>query len=69
VPQVDAPARHWRERQQAFDAESYDRLRVITTELKRVLTEGGEASIRLGGLRGRDRLLERRALLRLFVWL
>lgn len=54
------PAR--RERQ-AIDAATYDRLRVITTELKRVLDEGGDAELRVG-----RRLLDRPALARLLRW-
>ncbi len=69
VPSAGALRRSWHDRQRAFDATSYDRLRVITTELRRVLIEGGDVTIHLVGLRGRDRLLERRALERLFVWL
>ncbi|MDB4973652.1 MAG: uvrC 1 [Myxococcaceae bacterium] len=36
------------ERQRAFDAASYDRLRVLATELRRVLDDGGEVSLRVG---------------------
>jgi hypothetical protein len=36
----------WRARQAAFDGTKYDRLRVLTTELRRVLAEGGDARIR-----------------------
>jgi DNA polymerase-3 subunit epsilon len=41
----------WRSREQrqaSFDAVSYDRLRVIATELRRVLEEGGEVAVRFG---------------------
>jgi hypothetical protein len=41
----------WRphpQRQASFDAVSYDRLRVIATELRRVLDEGGEVAARFG---------------------
>jgi DNA polymerase-3 subunit epsilon len=37
-----------RERQLSFDAAAYDRLRVLTTELRRVLDEGGELALRFG---------------------
>lgn len=37
-----------RERQLAFDAAAYDRLRVLATELRRVLDEAGEVAIRFG---------------------
>jgi DNA polymerase-3 subunit epsilon len=58
-PQVlpDPPARRpWRERQASFDGASYDRLRVLTTELRRVLDEDGDARLALPGGRvlGRD---------------
>jgi DNA polymerase-3 subunit epsilon len=36
------------ERQAAFDAASYDRLRVLSTELRRVFYEGGEVAVRIG---------------------
>jgi hypothetical protein len=35
-------------RQRAFDAASYDRLRVLATELRRVSDEGGELAVRIG---------------------
>ena len=41
-------ARSRRERQLAFDAATYDRLRVLTTELLRVRADGGELSLRFG---------------------
>ena len=37
-----------RERQACFDATSYDRMRILTTELNRVLGDGGSAAIRFG---------------------
>jgi hypothetical protein len=37
------------ERQQTFDAKTYDRLRVLATELRRVHLEGGFVEIRAGG--------------------
>ena len=40
--------------QRAFDAASYDSLRILTTELKRILRDGGEVKIRLS----RGRVLE-----------
>lgn len=36
------------ERRAGFDAAAYDRLRVLVTELRRVLDEGGEAAVRVG---------------------
>lgn len=41
----------WIERQSGFDGASYDRLRVLTTELKRVLSEGGDVEVVLVGPR------------------
>ena len=38
-----------RARQLGFDAARYDRLRVLATELVRVLNEGGEVALRFGG--------------------
>lgn len=37
-----------RERQRAFDARSYDRLRVIVTELRRICDDEGQAAVRVG---------------------
>jgi DNA polymerase III subunit epsilon len=42
------PPRRLRERQAAFDAATYDRLRVLHTELRRVLDDGGEVALRFG---------------------
>lgn len=36
------------ERRRSFDAPTYDRLRVLSTELRRVLDEGGEVGLRFG---------------------
>ncbi len=59
TPFADPPPwRPWRERQRSFDGASYDRLRVLTTELRRVLDEGGDARLVIQGGRvlGRDAL-------------
>ena len=56
--------RSFGERQRRFDVATYDRLRVLTTELRRVLSSGGEASVWLGG---RVRV-EAAALARLLSW-
>jgi DNA polymerase III subunit epsilon len=37
-----------RERQRAFDAAAYDRMRVLLTELRRVQDDGGEVLVRVG---------------------
>jgi len=50
-----------RELQAAFDAARYDSLRILTTELKRILKSGGEAKVRLS----RSRLLQGAALERM----
>jgi predicted GIY-YIG superfamily endonuclease len=43
-----ARPRPLRERQQAFDAATYDRLRVVATELRRIHDDGGELALRVG---------------------
>ena len=46
-----------RDRRACFDAAVYDRLRVLTTELRRVQDEGGETALRVGAHTfGPDRL-------------
>jgi len=52
------PYRSLAERQAAFDRARYDRLRTLTSELKRVLRDGGSARIQIG----RSRWLEAPAL-------
>jgi hypothetical protein len=42
------PYRPLAERQAAFDRGRYDRLRTLTSELKRVLRDGGSARIQVG---------------------
>ena len=37
------------DRQACFDAASYDRLRILITELRRVQDEGGDTAMRIGG--------------------
>jgi len=44
----NAPPRPFRERQQSFDAATYDRLRVVATELRRIHDDGGEIALRTG---------------------
>lgn len=58
-----APVRPSRRERQAVDPATYDRLRVVTTELKRVLDEGGDARLHVG-----RRTLERAPLERLLRW-
>lgn len=52
------PYRPLSERQASFDRGRYDRLRTLTSELKRVLRDGGSARVRIG----RSRWLEAAAL-------
>ena len=59
---LPAPERASRQKLQAsFDAARYDSLRILTTELKRVLKSGGEVKVRLS----RSRLLQGERLERL----
>ncbi|HEY6879413.1 MAG TPA: hypothetical protein VI299_15405, partial [Polyangiales bacterium] len=37
------------QRTTSYDAASYDRLRVLATELRRVQDDGGEIAVRFGG--------------------
>jgi hypothetical protein len=62
---VDPLARRSRrERQACFDRSHYDRLRTLTTELKRVLRDGGTVAVRVS----RSRWLKDRALESLLRW-
>jgi DNA polymerase-3 subunit epsilon len=47
VPQLRSSS----ERRTCFDAASYDALRILTTELKRILRDGGDVSVRLSRTR------------------
>ena len=47
VPAPPGGRRAWRDRQLAFDAVRYDRMRVLATELKRVCAETGEGVVRV----------------------
>lgn len=63
---LDPPPGHrrpWRARQALFDGATYDRLRVLTTELKRLVSEGAEVRLSLGpgAELDRDRLARRLA--------
>ena len=53
-----------RERQGTFDRNQYDRLRIVTSELKRVLRDGGTAAVRVG----RERWLRGSRLEALLLW-
>jgi hypothetical protein len=56
------PGRARLEAQRAFDAARYDSLRILSTELKRILRDGGEVKVRLS----RTRVLDGASLARLF---
>jgi hypothetical protein len=53
-----------RDRQASFDRSRYDRLRTLTTELKRVLRDNGDAAVRVG----RGRWLRGSKLEALLLW-
>jgi DNA polymerase III epsilon subunit-like protein/predicted GIY-YIG superfamily endonuclease len=59
-----AATRPLRERQGTFDRNQYDRLRIVTSELKRVLRDGGTAAVRVG----RGRWLRGSKLESLLLW-
>jgi hypothetical protein len=46
-PRADPATRERQATQLAFDAAHYDSLRILTTELKRILRDGGEVEVRL----------------------
>lgn len=50
-PAPEARTETWLQRQARFEGARYDRLRVLTTELKRVLSEGGDVELVLRGTR------------------
>jgi DNA polymerase-3 subunit epsilon len=58
------PVRPLRERQASLDRTHYDRLRTLTTELKRIQRDGGSARVRVA----RDHWLEDAALRRVLHW-
>jgi len=49
VPTPPGGRRAWRDRQLAFDAVRYDRMRVLATEMKRVHAETGDMVVRVDG--------------------
>lgn len=60
-----APGRpHLRERLACFDRATYDRLRVLTTELRRLIRESPRVCVRLG----ERRILDRASLARTLAW-
>ena len=63
VPRI-ASTKPLRERQGTFDRNQYDRLRTLTSELKRVMRDGGTASVRVG----RGRWVRRTELDALLLW-
>jgi hypothetical protein len=56
--------RSWSERRHQFDRHEYDRLRTLTTELKRIARDGGKVAVRLP----RGRWLDATALEQLLRW-
>jgi len=48
LPPPSRAARTWRERQRGFDAAGFDRLRVLTTELKMLVRDGRTVQVVLG---------------------
>ena len=54
-----------RQRQEGFDLASYDRLRVLTTELRRLVPDCESLEIRLGP----ERMLDRKALIEALQWI
>lgn len=62
--ELSAPVRapSFQERQRYFDASTYDRLRVLTTELRTLATDSGEVSMRLGPGRPIEGAAAKRAL-------
>jgi DNA polymerase-3 subunit epsilon len=63
-PFEKGPLRPFHARRTTFDRHKYDRLRTLTTELKRVLRDGGTAEVRVG----RNRWLRGTALDALLSW-
>jgi hypothetical protein len=66
--ELDVPPGHARtteQRQALFDLATWDRLRVLSTELRRLVGEGCEVQVRLAP----DATLERQDLATLFEWL
>jgi hypothetical protein len=64
LPVSASRVRPLRARQAAFDRGIYDRLRTLTTELKRIQRDGGTAAVRVA----RDRWLCDDALRRILLW-
>jgi len=64
MPRPPGAGRTWRERQNLMDLQSYDRLRVLTTEVRRLLTEGRLVYIAVG----QKTVLEPEKLRQLLQW-
>ncbi|MEO1272863.1 MAG: GIY-YIG nuclease family protein [Myxococcota bacterium] len=64
LPLPPGHLRTWSQRQTCFDAATYDRLRILTTELRRVLSQGGQVRVRFGHVH-----LGTEAARRLLTWL
>ena len=50
LPAPPGRGRRWSERQALFDGATYDRLRVLVTELKRLVSEGATVAVSLGSM-------------------
>ncbi|MCP4690788.1 MAG: GIY-YIG nuclease family protein [Desulfobacterales bacterium] len=64
IPSPPGRGRKARDRRLRFDVMTYDRLRIATTELRRLLTEGREITLRLGP----SAMLGKEALARALRW-
>jgi hypothetical protein len=64
LPRPPGVAIAWRDRQRHLDLAAYDRLRVLTTEMRRILAEERTLRLRLG----RNVVLEQGRLRRLLKW-
>ena len=48
IPPPPGYAKTFRERQSNIDLTTYDRMRVVTTDLRRIVSEGRDIELRLG---------------------
>jgi hypothetical protein len=64
LPLPHGAAIAWRDRQRHLDLAAYDRLRVLTTEMRRILAQGRTLRLRLG----RSTVLSEGGLQRLLRW-
>jgi DNA polymerase-3 subunit epsilon len=64
MPPPPGRGRRFRERQEGFDPAAYDRMRVLTTELRRLVAEGRDVAV----LAGRGSVLGRGSLAKALRW-